>query len=139
VKSSKMAVVFGECGRECLSGPGNTGKFSVKTPVIAALARKQRKPASPKTCTLGIIAQRGLFLLTAQKILQTFAVISLIYVSSAGFCWYTVQYSVSLRSPHTGRRKISEHLPHTNEQVPLTLELKQTVYHQQICIVMCSC
>jgi hypothetical protein len=24
VKSSKMAVVFGECGRECLSGPGNT-------------------------------------------------------------------------------------------------------------------
>ena len=23
-KSSKMAVVFGECGRECLSGPGNT-------------------------------------------------------------------------------------------------------------------
>ena len=25
MKSSKMAVVFGECGRECLSGPGNTG------------------------------------------------------------------------------------------------------------------
>ncbi len=24
MKSSKMAVVFGECGRECLSGPGNT-------------------------------------------------------------------------------------------------------------------
>jgi hypothetical protein len=24
VKSSKLAVVFGECGRECLSGPGNT-------------------------------------------------------------------------------------------------------------------
>jgi hypothetical protein len=25
VKASKMAVVFGECCRECLSGPGNTG------------------------------------------------------------------------------------------------------------------
>jgi hypothetical protein len=25
----KMAVVFGECGRECLSGPGNTEVFSV--------------------------------------------------------------------------------------------------------------
>jgi len=25
VKASKMAVVFDECGRECLSGPGNTG------------------------------------------------------------------------------------------------------------------
>jgi hypothetical protein len=24
VKASKMAVVFGECGRECLSGLGNT-------------------------------------------------------------------------------------------------------------------
>jgi hypothetical protein len=24
VKASKMAVVFDECGRECLSGPGNT-------------------------------------------------------------------------------------------------------------------
>jgi hypothetical protein len=24
VKALKMAVVFGECGRECLSGPGNT-------------------------------------------------------------------------------------------------------------------
>ena len=28
MKSSKMAVVFGECGRECLSGPGNTGFHS---------------------------------------------------------------------------------------------------------------
>ncbi len=27
MKSSKMAVVFGECGRECLSGPGNTGIY----------------------------------------------------------------------------------------------------------------
>ena len=25
VKASKMTVVFGECGRECLSAPGNTG------------------------------------------------------------------------------------------------------------------
>ncbi len=25
MKASKMAVVFDECGRECLSGPGNTG------------------------------------------------------------------------------------------------------------------
>jgi hypothetical protein len=24
VKASKMPVVFGECGRECLSGPGNS-------------------------------------------------------------------------------------------------------------------
>jgi hypothetical protein len=24
VKASKMAVVFGKCGRECLSGPGNS-------------------------------------------------------------------------------------------------------------------
>ncbi len=24
MKALKMAVVFGECGRECLSGPGNT-------------------------------------------------------------------------------------------------------------------
>jgi hypothetical protein len=29
VKALKMAVVFGECGRECLSGPGNTEVFSV--------------------------------------------------------------------------------------------------------------
>jgi hypothetical protein len=27
VKALKMAVVFGECGRECLSGPGNTVCF----------------------------------------------------------------------------------------------------------------
>ncbi len=26
VKALKMAVGFGECGCECLSGPGNTGK-----------------------------------------------------------------------------------------------------------------
>ncbi len=26
VKALKMAVVFGECGRECLSEPGNTGR-----------------------------------------------------------------------------------------------------------------
>ncbi len=25
MKASKMAVVFGKCGRECLSVPGNTG------------------------------------------------------------------------------------------------------------------
>jgi hypothetical protein len=25
VKALKMVRVFGECGRECLSGPGNTG------------------------------------------------------------------------------------------------------------------
>jgi hypothetical protein len=24
IEKLKMAVVFGECGRECLSGPGNT-------------------------------------------------------------------------------------------------------------------
>ena len=29
MKALKMAVVFGECGRECLSGPGNTEVFSV--------------------------------------------------------------------------------------------------------------
>jgi hypothetical protein len=28
VKASKMAVVFGGCGRECLSGPGNTALYS---------------------------------------------------------------------------------------------------------------
>ncbi len=27
MKALKMAVVFGECGRECLSGPGNTVAF----------------------------------------------------------------------------------------------------------------
>ncbi len=31
VKASKMAVVFGGCGRECLSGPGNTGLDGTKT------------------------------------------------------------------------------------------------------------
>ena len=33
VKASKMAVVFGGCGRECLSGPGNTGNDTPQTAV----------------------------------------------------------------------------------------------------------
>ncbi len=31
VKASKVAVVFGECGRECLSGPGNTESHIFQT------------------------------------------------------------------------------------------------------------
>jgi hypothetical protein len=31
VKASKMAVVFDECGHECLSGPGNTVQFDWRT------------------------------------------------------------------------------------------------------------
>jgi hypothetical protein len=38
VKASKMAVVFGGCGRECLSGPGNTGAFLHKTNAVQARA-----------------------------------------------------------------------------------------------------
>jgi hypothetical protein len=35
VKASKMAAVFGECGRQCLSGPGN----SVSTPPFIQLGK----------------------------------------------------------------------------------------------------
>ncbi len=35
VKASKMAAVFGECGRECLSEPGNSA--DIYTPRISCL------------------------------------------------------------------------------------------------------
>ena len=36
VKASKMAVVFGECCRECLSAPGNTGRGRLVLCFVAA-------------------------------------------------------------------------------------------------------
>jgi hypothetical protein len=39
VKALKMAVVFGECGRECLSGPGNTGFEFVSRKVTGKMWR----------------------------------------------------------------------------------------------------
>ena len=42
MKALKMAVVFGECGRECLSGPGNTEVFSV----LAGRGGGGQKPVS---------------------------------------------------------------------------------------------
>jgi hypothetical protein len=43
VKASKMAVVFDECGRECLSGPGNTAQQQQagRGPPVGCLLRIQ--------------------------------------------------------------------------------------------------
>jgi hypothetical protein len=55
VKALKMAVVFGECGRECLSGPGNTGSFVVRSQLL--------------TCVTAISADIGdIVILTSQSI-----------------------------------------------------------------------
>jgi hypothetical protein len=97
VKASKMAVVFGECGLKCFTGPGNTERSSRQTAddMTETQYTSQLKVIKTLVKKLTISEQKP------HDFLQDALVLSE-HVRRVYFSSYSIRNQRGLSSPHAG-------------------------------------